>query len=472
MTMEVGLERPERGANIAWPIIFVATIGPFITQLDSTLVNVSLASLAAEFHTDLSTIHWVTSAYLLALALMLPLSGWMVDRIGAKAVYLVCFSAFSIASALCAAAWSSQSLILFRILQGLSGGLLAPMAQMMMARAAGAHMSRVMGFAAIPILLGPLLGPVVAGTILQFASWRWLFLMTLPIGALGVGLAALILPDDREERQPRDFDLTGFVLLSPGLVLFLYSTDHLTGAAGLAALIGSVILLSAFVRRAMVKGASALVDLRLFRRREFSAAVIIQFFSNGINFSGQMLVPLFLMQACRLSPSEAGMLLSPLGIGLLCSYPLVGLLTERFGARAISASGAVVALTGTLILWYLAIQGLVPVILAGALFLRGAGMSAIGIPSVSAAYSSVERSELAMASTTLNIIQRLGGPVLTALCAAFLSWRLGAQISDAFADVFALLSVTHFILLVATLRMPLSSDRPIGTVQAEGESVA
>ena len=139
-----------------WKIVSVAVLGSFLSQLDATVVNVSLSSLATELHARLSTIQWVTSGYLLALALMLPLNGWLVDRIGAKKLYLICFSGFTLSSALCALSWSANSLIGFRILQGISGGLMAPMAQLMMARVAGKHMVRVMGYAAVPILLGKL----------------------------------------------------------------------------------------------------------------------------------------------------------------------------------------------------------------------------------------------------------------------------------------------------------------------------
>jgi MFS family permease len=152
-----------------WKIIAVAVAGAFMPLLSTTMVNVSLLNLAAELHASLSTIQWVTSGYLLALALMLPLNGWLVERIGAKALYLWCFAAFTLSSTLCGVAWSANALIAFRILQGMSGGLMAPMAQMMMiARAAGKHMTRVMGYAAVPILLAPLLGPVIAGAILQY----------------------------------------------------------------------------------------------------------------------------------------------------------------------------------------------------------------------------------------------------------------------------------------------------------------
>src|SRR6201997_1140758 len=231
-----------------WRISAVGVLGAFLAQMDATVVNVSLSSLALELHTSLSSIQWVTSGYLLAAALTLPLSGWLVDRIGAKAVYLWCFSAFTLTSALCGLAWSANSLIAFRVLQGMSGGLLAPMTQMMMARAAGKHMARFMGYAAVPILMGPILGPVIAGAILQHASWRWLFLVNLPFGVLAIVLAVLFLPNDREETRSRELDVPGFALLAPGLVLFLYGSDHLGERIGLTALLVSIVLLGAFFR--------------------------------------------------------------------------------------------------------------------------------------------------------------------------------------------------------------------------------
>jgi MFS family permease len=160
-----------------WKVVSVAVLGSLLAQLDATVVNVSLSSLAEDLHSSFSAIQWVSSGYLLALALMLPLNGWLVERIGAKVLYLWCFSAFTLFSALCGLAWSAQSLIAFRVLQGMSGGLMAPMAQMIMARAAGKQLARVIGYAAVPILLGPILGPLLAGAILQHASWRWLFLV-------------------------------------------------------------------------------------------------------------------------------------------------------------------------------------------------------------------------------------------------------------------------------------------------------
>ena len=436
----------------------VAIIGSFLAQMDATVVNVSLSSLALELHTSLSNIQWVTSGYLLALALTLPLSGWLVDRIGAKALYLWCFSAFTLTSALCGLAWSSDSLIGFRILQGMSGGLLAPMAQLIMARVAGARMARIFGFAAMPILLAPLLGPVIAGALLRFASWRWLFLVNLPFGALAIVLAILFLPHDRDERRPRSLDLFGLGLLSPGVVLFLYGSERISDLAGLTALALSALLFVVFFRWATRKKDAAIIDLRLFKDEIFSAAVVTQFLSTGVSFAGQMLVPVFLTRAGGLSPSATGLLLAAQGLGMMSSYPFVGSLVERFGNRNVSAGGALTAFAGTVPFIYLASHGLVSVLGAGALFVRGVGLSGIGIPSISAAYASVKRQDLPMATTTLNIVMRMGGPTLTTICATFLGWRLAAQAtapaSGAYGDAFVMLCGLHLILLGAAMRLP------------------
>ena len=446
-----------------WKITAVAILGSFLAQLDATVANVSLSSLATELHTGLSTIQWVTSGYLLALTLALPMSGWLVDRIGTKAVYLWCIAAFTLSSALCGFAWSAHSLIAFRVIQGISGGLLAPMAQMMIARAAGKQMARVVGYAAVPVLLAPILGPVVAGMILQHASWRWLFLINLPFGVLAMMLATVFLPGEHKDIRARQLDWIGLLLLSPALAIFLYGSDHLGERSGPLAMLIAALLLALFFWNAKRKGDHALLDLRLFKGKVFSAAAVTQFLSNGALFSGQMLIPIYLIRACGRSPGEMGWLLAPLGLGMLCTYPSMGALTQRLGIRKVSAGGALLALAGTLPFLYLADHQLHPVVLAIALFMRGVGQSGVGIPSMSAAYASVNRNELPMATTSLNIVQRLGGPTFTTLCATFLGWRLAVQpVQPAtltpYAWAFVFLCALHAATAIAALRLPRSMD--------------
>ena len=222
----------------------------------------------------------------------------------------------------------------------------------------------------LPIMLAPILGPVIAGAILQHASWRWLFLVNLPVGALAIVLAIFFLPNDREETKQRDLDLVGFALLSLGLVLFLYGSDHLGERIGQITLALSVVLLAMFFKVAVRKGDRALIDLQLFKGKTFAASTLTQFMSNGVSFAGQMLIPIYLIRACGRSPSATGWLLAPLGVGMICSYPWIGALTQRFGIRKVSAGGAFLALAGTLPFIWLAGHGLSVAVLACALFLR------------------------------------------------------------------------------------------------------
>lgn len=457
---DADLTDTDRLDPLVWRICSVALFGPLLAQFDATIVNVSLSSLATNLGSSLSTIQWVTSGYLLALTLVLPLNGWLVDRIGAKALYLWCFAAFTVSSALCGLAWSAGSLIAFRALQGISGGLLAPMMQMMAARAAGKHMARVMGYVVLPILLAPLLGPIIAGTILKYASWRWLFLVNLPIGVLAFLLAVLFLPSDAHETQRRNLDWIGLGLLSPGLVLFLYGSQRIGQTIGQSALGASVVMISAFLWWGKRRGDRALIDLRLFKGKTFSASAIAQFLSNGGQFAGQMLIPVFLVQGRGRSPAEMGWMLAPLGVGMMVTYPWMGTLTSRFGIRRVSAGGALLVLIATLPFLYLARSGLDLFVLLPALLFRGMGQSAIGLPSITAAYASIERRALPMATTSLNIVQRLGGPTLTTLCATILEWRLKSEVGEpvvlnAYCWAFLLLCALHALTFVAACRLPL-----------------
>src|SRR6185312_1793874 len=222
-------------------------------------------------------------------------------------------------------------------------------------------------------------------------------------------------------------------------------------------------MLAAFLWTARRKGDGALVDLRLFKGKVFSTAAVTQFLSNGVQFAGQMLIPAFLIQACGRTPGEMGWMLAPLGFGMMITYPLMGMLTDRFGIRGVSASGALLAFVGTVPFLYLATHRLALSVLIPALFIRGMGMSGVGLPSMTAAYVSVSRKKLPMATTSLNIVQRLGGPTMTTICASFLTWKLGLHltnqaVSSAFVGAFLLLCGLHALTFVSAARLPLYAN--------------
>jgi EmrB/QacA subfamily drug resistance transporter len=440
----------------------VVFLGPLISQLDSTVVNFSLERIRVDLHSTLASAQWIISGYLLALALMLPLNGWLVDRLGTKRLYLFCFSAFTGASLLCGTATTMNGLIAARVVQGMAGGLLAPLTQMMMARVAGRHFSRVVGYTAIPVLLAPLLGPIVAGAILTYAGWPWLFYINLPIGILAVTLAGFLLPNDAVVLQKRPFDLLGFLLISPGMVSLLYGFEHISSRYGILFLALGAVMMIAFVMDAANKKAAALIDLRLFGNRVFRTAVSVNFLSNGVLYAGQMLVPLYLLTGCGFSATKSGLILAPMGIGMLCISPLMGSLTDRFGCRRVSVGGVVVNTLGTLpILWMIHGQ-FSPSLMVFCMLARGAGQGSTGLPSLAAAFASVRKEQLGLAATASNVVQRLGGPIATATLAfivALTSTHSAVPNPHEFMIPFGALIGLQLLVFVVALGLPLWVDQ-------------
>jgi EmrB/QacA subfamily drug resistance transporter len=445
-----------------WKVAAVVSIGSFMAQMDSTLVNVSLSTIGHALGSPIATAQWIMSGYLLAMALMLPLNGWLVDRVGAKRLYLFAFSTFTLASVLCGAAQGMGELIAARIFQGLVAGVMAPMAQMMIGRVAGKNMERVMGYATLPILLGPIVGPVLAGAVLSRASWPWLFLINVPVGMLGVTLAALLLAPDAGLLQRRRFDFTGFALISPGLVALVYGFQSAAHTQGQASLLAGAALLAGFVWYAKRHDQSALIDVRMFADRKFSVPAITQFFANGIMYGRQLAVPLYLIAGCGLSAARAGWLLASTGVGMMASFALMGYLSDRLGCRALAAGGALLALLATLaFLWMTGHPFSTPLALVS-LFLAGVGQGTISIPSISAAYASIPKARLPVANTALNIAQRIGGPFATTLISIAVSLAVPGSAHaqpQQFLLAFWALAALHLLCFAAAMLLPTSVRR-------------
>jgi predicted MFS family arabinose efflux permease len=232
----------------------------------------------------------------------------------------------------------------------------------------------------------------------------------------------LMLPTDTPSGKKRPFDMPGFLLISPGLAILLYGVDHVESREGLIGLLAGLLMIGAFVRHALRKADTALIDVRLFRNRIFAAAARTQFLSNGATFAGQMLIPLYLIGGCGFSAAKAGWMLAPMGIGMLFVYPSMGYLTERFGCRAVAVTGTILSTLGTLPFLWMADHRFVPTLMVVALMVRGVGQSGIGLPSITAAYASVPKEKLALATTAANIVQRVGGPIATTALALLMSF--------------------------------------------------
>src|SRR5919201_789145 len=211
----------------------VVLIGMILAVLDATIVNVAIPTLGRDFHTSISTVQGVMTAYLLAFASVIPLTGWAMGELGPKRVWLAALVLFLTGSGLSGSAWSVGPLIGFRVLQGIGAGLIMPVGQAILAQAAGPkRVGRVMSVMGVPILLAPIFGPIIGGAIVDQISWRWIFFVNLPVGIVAIALALRLLPA-AEGRAGRRLDLLGLALLSPGLALFVYGMSEAGTAGGL-----------------------------------------------------------------------------------------------------------------------------------------------------------------------------------------------------------------------------------------------
>ena len=411
----------------------VVVIGTIMAILDATIVNVAIPTLGRDFHTSISTIQWVMTGYLLAFASVIPLTGWASERFGAKRVWIAALLLFMAGSVLAGTAWSIEALITFRVIQGLGGGLLMPVGQTILAQAAGPQrIGRVMSVIGVPMLLGPVFGPVIGGAIVDQVSWRWIFFVNLPIGVLAVLLAWRLMPE-AAPRLGQRLDLRGLVLLSPGLAIFVYGMSEAGAGGGFAsgrALTGIALglaLVALFAVHAWRRGRAALIDVSLFARRAFAAAAATNLLVGIALFGALILLPLYFQTVRGESPLSTGLLLVPQGLGAALAMPIAGRLTDEIGARIVIPAGIVLALAGTA--GYTQVGADTSYLfLGGALFVIGLGLGSTIVPSMAVAYQAVPREAVAQATSTINVIQRVAGSVGTALLAVVLQRSIRASL--------------------------------------------
>jgi EmrB/QacA subfamily drug resistance transporter len=416
-------------------LAIVVVLGTIMSVFDTTIVNVAIETLGRTFHSPLSTIQWVSTAYLLALAIVIPLTGWAIERFGAKRMYLISLTLFLLGSALCGMAWSAGSLIFFRVLQGLGGGMILPIGQTILARGAGPQrIGRVMSIVGIPMLLGPVLGPALGGLIIDSLSWRWIFYVNIPIGIVALVLAARTLKSDATGTAGK-LDVRGLALLSPGLAGIVYGLSEAGSSGGFSAprvIIGLVVgalLMVAFVMHALhVK--APLIDLRLFKNRGFSAASVTGFVLGATVFGAMFLLPLYYQVVRGQSPLKAGLLMAPQGIGAMISMPLAGRITDRVGAYRVVPIGVVTVILGTIAYTQVTVSSS-ELLLALSLFVRGLGLGFSMMPAMSAAYQTLEPHQVPRATTTINIVRQVGGSLGTAVLAVILQRQIVSSVGGA-----------------------------------------
>jgi len=458
----------------------ILVVGAMAVVFDTTIVSVALHTLTIQLNASVSTIQWVSTGYLLALGIVVPLSTWGQRRFGGKRLWMGALTVFLIGSVGASLAWNVDSLIAWRVVQGAGGGILLPLLVTLVIQAAGGKaLGRTVTIVALPALLGPILGPLIGGAILTHLSWRFMFWVNVPFCLVGLALAARFMPADKPgPAAPRpQLDLRGLALFAPGVAAVILGLSNAGSAAGFAhpavivPLAAGAALLGAFTAYAIGLGrrnGGPLVDVRLLAHRPVASASAVLFFSGFSLYGAMLLLPLYYQEVRGATALAAGLMLVPQGVGMLLSRGLAGRLTDTIGARPITVAGFVIVAAAT-----------VPFAFAGAhtnpwllvlfLVIRGFGLGAVTIPVMAVAFLGLGKEQIPHASVLTRTIQQIGGSFGTAVLAviftATLADRHGAlaasfHVAFWWATGFSVLAVLLSLWLPGAPRTPAQTTLP------------
>jgi EmrB/QacA subfamily drug resistance transporter len=426
--------------------------GGLAVIFDTTIVSVALHTLSVKLDTPVTTIQWVSTGYLLALGISVPLSTWALQRFGGKPLWMFALAVFGAGSVGSSLAWDVGSLIGWRIVQGIGGGLMLPLMTTLIFQAAGGKsLGRLVTYVAMPALLGPVLGPLIGGAILTHLSWRFMFWVNVPFCVIGILLAWRYLNIDVPASpgpaaggpgpatgKPR-LDVPGLFLVAPGISVVLLGLANAGTAAGFAhldviiPLVAGVALLAAFTGYALRKS-HPLVEVRLLARRSVGSSSAVLFFSGFSLYGAMLLLPLYYQDVRGATALAAGVMLVPQGIGTLLSRTILGSNIDRFGSRVIALAGFAIVAAAT-----------VPFALAGPhtsewllaiwMVIRGFGLGAVTMPVMVASYIGLDKQQIPHSSALTRTAQQIGGSFGTAVLAVILESAIAAHpatLADAF----------------------------------------
>jgi EmrB/QacA subfamily drug resistance transporter len=413
---------PSINPKISVSVVFIA--GMFMSIMDTTIVNVALPSMSRDFHAVGTSIDAVVVGYLVSLAIIIPASGWLGDRMGSKRIFLAALALFTIASALCGLSTNLTMLIGFRVLQGVGGGALTPVGTAILYRtfppSERVQVSRILN---IPTALAPATGPVIGGLLINNLSWHWVFYVNVPIGIVAFVFGLLFLQEHRE-RSARSFDLPGFLLAGIGLALAMYALSEgpsygWTSAIILSTLIVGLVCLTIFVF-VELRSTHPILDLRLFSNRSFRTGNLITLFSTA-GFLGLLYaVPLFLQEARGASALVSGLTTFPEAVGVLVATQIATRLYPNVGPRRLIVGG-LIGVSIVMSLMILTGQDTTLWLIRSLIFLTGAGM-AFSFTSVQAAsFATISSAQTGQASALFNAQRQIGAALGVALLSSVIS---------------------------------------------------
>lgn len=402
--------------------------------VDNTVVAVAQRTFIDQFGSTQAIVSWTIAGYMLAFATVIPITGWAADRFGTKRLFMGSVLAFTLGSLLCAMAPNILLLIVFRVLQGIGGGMLLPLSWMILTREAGPkRVGRLMAIGGVPILLGPIGGPILGGWLIDSYGWKWIFLVNLPVGLATLLLAAILFTRDRPAPSEA-LDVTGLLLLSPGVAVFLCGVSSIPGRHTIAdryVLIPAVIglaLIIAFVLHAWYRTDHPLIDLRLFKKPVVTQVNLTLLVFAAASVGATLLIPSYFQLVLHQTPMQAGLHLVPVGLGALITLPLAGALMDKHGPGKIVLIGLPVMAAG-LALFTLGVARQTqysPTLLAG-LAVTGLGVGCTTTPLSAALMQSLAPHQIARGTTLVSVNQQIGGSLGAALMAVILTHQFSTN---------------------------------------------
>ncbi|WP_446898210.1 MDR family MFS transporter [Clostridium sp. LBM24168] len=423
----------------------VLVFGALAPLFDSTMINVAIHTIATDMKATISTVQWVTTGYVLAMGLTVPISGWATKRFGCKLSYIFSLILFLIGSVCSMLSWNIGSMILFRIIQGIGAGLMMPVLQTELVQISGGHnLGQIMSIVSIPALLGPILGPVLGGIIVNSLNWRAIFWVNIPICIVAVSLALWGIPADKLSEKKASLDLIGLLLLSPAFTLLIYGIAQIPMHGGLNSsavyvpLIMGIILMVSYIVYALNTKREPVLNLKLFKSVNFSASNILLIFSGIITNGTLLMLPLYYQEVRGESALSAGLWLLPQGLGMLLTRSLAGKAADRDGSRNIVLMSLTAIAIGTLPFAFAGTNTNM-ILLAVALLIRGSGLGGLFIAIMASALIGLQRDQIPHASIATRIFQTIGGAFGSAILATVAQQQMvGRAASDlhAFAHSF------------------------------------
>jgi len=440
-------------------MIGVILLGGIMGILDGSMAAVAVDTLAGEFGTTIATIGWVSTGYLLALTITIPVGAWAVDRFGARKLWLAGLVVFLLGSIGSGLAWDVGSLIVFRVIQGIGAGIVDPLMLTLLARAAGPNrMGRVMGVMGIVGSTGPILGPIVGGLILSTLDWRWMFLVNVPIAIVAFKLSLRLLPADPPQDTHTRLDVIGVALIGPGVAAGVLALSE-AGQRGafatwqvLLPLVVAIVLLAVYTAHALRKRATPpLIDVRLFTRRSFSASVIGAALLGLLSFASIFVIPLYYQQVRGHGAFEAGLLLAPFGLGSAFAMPLAGRLSDRLGSRRLALTGATVALLSSLVFSQFD-AGTNQLWVALTAFTLGIGTGSGGAATIGSVYRTLPSELVPQGSSVLYMLNQLGASIGIAMVALIMGTAVSAEVG--FQHAYLWIAGAAVLLIAASSLIP------------------